>query len=551
MSPKSLAKKFFKNQAVQDSRIKLIQTILDMDDDSLREYIIKDSESFSGQTPTALQVDAVVNLVKKRNTFFLWGTSSGKTRIAEMYHHLFAPSTRKASMLVLNALDSLGENQVAEKEKDGMTAISLTKMTFTRKVADKIIKGDYSFIYLSPEVFLNNGLFNYVFYKKQFQDRLALVVVDEAHMIYLWGLVAKGKAKRSSSHARTQDRGIFRPSYGNLGARLMGIFGVPVLLQSATCRPIAIKSIMKSLKITSENVTFVQGELTRPKIRIIRVPMKSSLASGNDLLDVFATKEEVSEQDIPPTLIYSGTRNATLKVMKVVNQARGTPGCEYNPHSPIIRQYHAASGEKEKKEAVDLFNAEEFPCMSCTMALGLGQNWKRVRRVIHMGRGDPSTISQMIGRAGQDGRTGLAILFMEHHRKFGKNRVEDFTREDKQEDDCWMDALAVTPVCLRIAISVDNINGYIPVSFDDPSYLAEKMREGVKKFPPCECSNCLPEEAELLARKWKQMTINNWDDALENPLNTFTEKIPSLPTKKARNQQKKQVQERNHLYSDL
>ncbi|OAV90481.1 hypothetical protein PTTG_28293 [Puccinia triticina 1-1 BBBD Race 1] len=125
MSPKSLAKKFFKSQAVRDSRIKLIQKILDMGEDSLRDYIIKDSESFFGQTPTALQ-----------------------TRIAEMYHHLFAPSTRKATILVLNPLDSLGENQVAEKEKDGMTAISLTKMTFTRKVADKIIKGDYSFVYL-------------------------------------------------------------------------------------------------------------------------------------------------------------------------------------------------------------------------------------------------------------------------------------------------------------------------------------------------------------------------------------------------------------------
>ncbi|OAV90482.1 hypothetical protein PTTG_28294 [Puccinia triticina 1-1 BBBD Race 1] len=144
------------------------------------------------------------------------------------------------------------------------------------------------------------------------------------------------------------------------------------------------------------------------------------------------------------------------------------------------------------------------------MALGLGQNWKRVRRVIHMGRGDPSPISQMIGRAGRDGRTGLAILFMERHRKFGKNRVEEFTGEDDQEDDCRMDALAVTPVCLRIAISVDNM-----------------------------CSNCLPEEAEVLARNWKQMTVDNWDNALKNPLDTFGETT------------KKKVGERNPLYSDL
>ena len=75
------------------------------------------------------------------------------------------------------------------------------------------------------------------------------------------------------------------------------------------------------------------------------------------------------------------------------------------------------------------------------MALGLGQNWKRVRCVIHMGRGDPSTISQMMGRCGRDGRPGLAILFMEPNRKKGKNSVKQFEHGKKQlTDDDRMDA---------------------------------------------------------------------------------------------------------------
>jgi superfamily II DNA helicase RecQ len=185
--------------------------------------------------------------------------------------------------------------------------------------------------------------------------------------------------------------------------------------------------------------------------------MKCSLSSANDLLRVFGPKEDLENQKIPPTFIYSGTRNATLKVMKVVNQARRTPGCEYNPRSPFIRRYHAGTGDKEKLECVEEFTTGKFPCMLCTMALGLGQNWKRVRRVISMGRGDPSTICQMMGRAGRDGRTGLAILMMEPHHKFGKDKVEDFNGDDDQEDDCRMDALAVTPICLRIAFSVDNM----------------------------------------------------------------------------------------------
>ncbi|KNE90859.1 hypothetical protein PSTG_15725, partial [Puccinia striiformis f. sp. tritici PST-78] len=55
------------------------------------------------------------------------------------------------------------------------------------------------------------------------------------------------------------------------------------------------------------------------------------------------------------------------------------------------------------------------------MALGLGQNWKRVRKVVHMGKGDPASTSQMIGRCGRDGRPGLAVLFVEKTRRKGKN----------------------------------------------------------------------------------------------------------------------------------
>jgi hypothetical protein len=52
---------------------------------------------------------------------------------------------------------------------------------------------------------------------------------------------------------------------------------------------------------------------------------------------------------------------------------------------------------------------------------------------------------------------GLAILMVEPHQKFGKTLVEEFTGEDNQEDECQMELLAVTPICLQIAFSVDNM----------------------------------------------------------------------------------------------
>jgi superfamily II DNA helicase RecQ len=102
------------------------------------------------------------------------------------------------------------------------------------------------------------------------------------------------------------------------------------------------------------------------------------------------------------------------------------------------------------------FGAGNFPVISATMALGLGQNLKRVQCVIHMGRADPASIVQMVGRCGRDGKTGLGILFMEPTCKKGFNNLDDFKEGVVQTDDVHMDALAITNLCLQVALTVDN-----------------------------------------------------------------------------------------------
>ncbi|KNE88330.1 hypothetical protein PSTG_18270, partial [Puccinia striiformis f. sp. tritici PST-78] len=133
--------------------------------------------------------------------------------------------------------------------------------------------------------------------------------------------------------------------------------------------------------------------------------MSESLTSCKDLLRVIPTAVDMPSSKLAPTLIYSGTRRKTGEVLEVLARARG---------------------EKDKLRVVEDFADGKFPMCSCTMALGLGQNWTRVRSVIHMGRGDPSAVGQMIGRCGRDGRPGLAIIFVEKTRTGGKNKVSQF-----------------------------------------------------------------------------------------------------------------------------
>ncbi|KAI7933605.1 hypothetical protein MJO28_017553 [Puccinia striiformis f. sp. tritici] len=352
----------------------------------------------------------------------------------------------------------------------------------------------YNFVYLSPEIFLNSSLWDQVYFSANFQDRLALVVVDEAHIIHQWGLVESGGSKHKVALlGRLQDIGIFWPSYGKLGGRLLTRNNKPILLMSATCRPEAITAIKKSLKLEDHNLEVVQGELTRPEIRIIRVPMENSMASCADLLELFGQKTEVPDESVVPTLIYSRTRNQTKVVMKTLDLARGTKGNSARPRSSFVRRFHSCTGTKDKiKQVQDFANKERDSDGTCRPFSNMSNDWpRRTRRA-----------------------TGVGYSLRQKKRIGGKNSVDEFDLSAKQSISDRMDALAVTPVCLRIAFALDNALGYIPLAFDDPCYIQEEEREKKAGFAECLCSNCEPEMAAGLIRNIKRMTVENIDEML-------------------------------------
>ncbi|KAH9441586.1 hypothetical protein Pst134EA_032814 [Puccinia striiformis f. sp. tritici] len=397
-----------------------------------------------GDDAKEIQISAVVNLVRRRNTFVLAGTGYGKSRIAEMYWDLF-PKHTKAIVLSLNPLDTLGDNQVEEKAKaeKPISAVNLTKMNLNENGCE----GD-------------NGW------------KICLSISDEAHMVYMWGLVASGKAKKMISHLKHQDPSNFSTIVWEVGS----------------------------------------AELTRPEIRILRIPMASSFKSCDDLHQLFGPKEHTPNKKVVPSLVYLPTQSMTMQGLKVINTSRGNEGGHHDPNSHFAPRYHSCTGDLTKVDVIDDFSSDQVAVISCTMALGLGQNWKRVRMVAHLGRGDPVSLFQMIGRCGRDGRPGLSILFVEPHRRNGKNSVDDFEDDepmDQTEDD-RMDALAITPVCLRVAFSLDNLLGYIPLKLDDPNVILEKERETKAGFAECGCSNCKVEETSVIIRNLKHLDVNNF-----------------------------------------
>ncbi|KAH9808180.1 P-loop containing nucleoside triphosphate hydrolase protein [Melampsora americana] len=512
-----------KREPKASKRVTLPKYIINATTDKVRESIIDCSRDHYKQDPHEKQVDATISLVRGQNTFLLAGTGFGKSRVVELFLLLFA-KVRNPIVLVLNPLDALGDNQVADKIKNKFTAINLTQLSFCHQVVVDILAGKYQFVYLSPEIFLNSPLFIKLYFNEEFQNRLVLKVVDEAHLIYSWGLVASGLARRSASWLKVQDVGVFRPSYGNLCARLTATEYAPVLLMSATCRPKSFNAILKNLRWRRHrDVTEVRADLVQYEIRFIRLTMQHTLQSAKDLHRFFPPAVDVPDCDLPRTLIYSGTQNHTEKTMKVVNAARKRTQDSKNGRSSCARRFHADTGAEDKLERGMDFVAGFLAVICCTMALGLGQNWGIVQRVIVVGRADPATLCQMLGRCGRDQKPGLGFMLVERGRRGGKNRVEDFKNFQNMSYDDRMDALAITPVCLRVAFAIDNNLGYIPLHFDDPEYMKEYERQN--KVAPCLCSNCRADLVLGLMHDQLRLTQSNFNDIVTE---TLTDTSPQV-----------------------
>jgi hypothetical protein len=130
---------------------------------------------------------------------------------------------------------------------------------------------------------------------------------------------------------------VFCPSYGNLSSALLNKNKAPLLLMSRTCPPKAVEAIQNSLKLTETKIDLIRGELTRTKIQILRIPITNSLSSCKDVAKLYPSADKTSDEQLVPSLIYSGTCHATLTVLEVLAAARGTPGNHKKAEIPFAR----------------------------------------------------------------------------------------------------------------------------------------------------------------------------------------------------------------------
>jgi superfamily II DNA helicase RecQ len=130
------------------------------------------------------QRDALHHLIYCRKDLILIAkTSFGKSMILQAVSVLL----NKSISIVILPLDQIGKEQAEYIKQIGGQPCFLNADTISDKLLKDIRDAEYTHVLMSPELAVSERLCKTILEPK-FKDRLALVVVDEAHLVAHWGI---------------------------------------------------------------------------------------------------------------------------------------------------------------------------------------------------------------------------------------------------------------------------------------------------------------------------------------------------------------------------
>ncbi|MCB5269972.1 MAG: DNA helicase RecQ [Candidatus Cloacimonadaceae bacterium] len=322
------------------------------------------------------QKETVLDLLEGKSLLAVMPTGSGKSLCYQL-----PAMIKDGYTLVVSPMLSLMKDQVMQMRELGIPAAmhnSLQSPQEQQRVRDELQMGKIKLLYMAPETLMRPQIMQLLE-----TNPPALIAVDEAHCISMWG----------------HD---FRPEYRQLSSLRSHFPQVPCFALTATAIPKVREDICTQLGIPQDRQRI--ESFNRSNLLLAVEPKKDSFRRLIGFL-----KSHTNESGI----IYCMTRK---KVEDIANRL-ALEGFMALP-------YHAGLTDIERHQHQESFIRDEVPIMVATIAFGMGINKSNVRFVVHMDL--PKSLEsyyQEIGRAGRDGLPASCLLLYSYGDVIGLERI--------------------------------------------------------------------------------------------------------------------------------
>jgi len=312
-----------------------------------------------------LQWDVIEKLLAGKRILFIEKTGFGKSLCYQ-----FTASQLEGVTIVFSPLIALMRDQVRSLQDKGIRAATINSNNNddeNKATIEKALKNQLDILYIAPE-----RMENAAWISSARTMKIAMVVIDEAHCISVWGQS-------------------FRPNYRRI-VNLVRLLpkNFPVLATTATATPRVQTDIIEQV---GSDVIIIRGQLVRPNIHLFVVIVQSED-------EKFLWIAEYLPKLKKPGIIYTGTQ-ANTQIFSNWLQFLNFNSTAYNGRLDA----------ETRKHIEENFLNNKYDCVVSTNALGMGIDKPDIRFIIHT-QVPQSLIHyyQEIGRAGRDGEESFAIL---------------------------------------------------------------------------------------------------------------------------------------------
>ena len=328
------------------------------------------------------QVEAINATLSGKDTFVLMPTGGGKSLCYQLPSIISSGETRGVT-IVISPLLSLMEDQVQHLRKLSIQAFLLNgetsrdeKTAINEALREHKVEDFVQLLYVTPEMLSKNQFMVDTFERLYQRQKLARLVIDEAHCVSQWG----------------HD---FRPDYKLLGDVRRKFPKVPVMALTATATENVKLDVIHNLAIDGCDV-FTQS-FNRPNLYYEVRP------KGKKKDDIQNIANLIKERHAKQTgIVYCLSRKTCEEMAEALRKE----------HKIKAHHYHAKMEPKEKQEVQKSWQAGKYHVIVATIAFGMGIDKADVRFVVH--HSIPKSLEgyyQETGRAGRDQDESGCYLF--------------------------------------------------------------------------------------------------------------------------------------------